>query len=401
MFVYPFTVISMAPSDPILGLTESFNADTDRNKVNLAQGVYCNEDGNVPLLECVRRAEEIILDRATPHSYLPIDGLHGYSREVQEILFGKENEVVRQERVVTVQALGGTGALRVGADFLRSLNLAGHVWISDPSWENHRALFECAGFKVNTYPYYEPSTHRINFDGMLDSMERLPAGSILVLHACCHNPTGLDLSAEQWKQVIKVINTRGLVPFIDNAYQGFAEGLEKDAAVLRDFAEGCPVLLIASSFSKSLSLYGERVGALSIITENADQAARTLSHLKRLIRVTYSNPPSYGGRVAEVVLTTSELKQLWHKELGQMRDRIKKMRHELLQNIRSLRPDYDFSFMIEQRGMFSYSGLTKAQAHRLREEYAVYVLDSGRICVAALNPRNVDYVANAIARVLI
>lgn len=392
--------VSMAPRDPILGVTETFNADKHPNKVNLGVGIYYDDSGKVPVLECVRRAEQKLADAPLPRSYLPIDGLQTYDRAVQELLFGTGSEVVRDKRVVTVQTLGGTGGLKVGADFLRRLNADAGVWISDPSWENHQALFEYAGFRVSSYPYYDASTHGVKFDEMIRTLRKLAPGSVVVLHACCHNPTGVDLSPDQWEEVIDAVNASGLVPFLDIAYQGFAEGIEQDAHVVRRFAQSCPTFFVSSSFSKSLSLYGERVGALSIVTANADEGGRVLSQVKRVIRTNYSNPPTHGGKAAEMVLTTPELRALWDTELGAMRDRIKTMRGELVAKIRAIRADYDFSFIVRQRGLFSYSGLSKAQVQRLREEYSLYAIDSGRICVAAINSRNIDYVARAIASVL-
>ena len=391
----------MAPRDPILGVTETFNADTNPGKINLGVGVYYDDNGKVPVLECVRLAEQKLAESPMPRNYLPIDGLQSYHRAVQELLFGAGAAVLREQRVVTVQTLGGTGGLKVGADLLRRLNGKAGLWISDPSWENHQAVFEYAGFKVQAYPYYDAATHGVKFDAMLGALGKLPAGSIAVLHACCHNPTGVDLLPEQWERVIEVVNARGLVPFLDIAYQGFAEGLDADAAAVRRFAQACPAVLVSSSFSKSLSLYGERVGALSIVTESADVAARTLSQLKRVIRTNYSNPPTHGGQAAVMVLTTPELRALWDRELGEMRERIKTMRRQLVEKIRAIRSDFDFSFVVRQRGLFSYSGLSKDQVRRLREEYSLYAIDSGRICVPALNSRNIDYVAKAIASVLV
>jgi len=393
--------VEMAPKDPILGVTEAYNADTNPNKVNLGVGVYCDDSGKVPVLESVRLAEQKLAESPLPRNYLPIDGLQAYDRAVQSLLFGADSVAVRKGRIVTVQALGGTGGLKLGGDLLRRINPDAQLWISDPSWENHRAVFEYAGFTVNTYPYYDAPTRGVNFAGMIETLQKLPAGSIAVLHACCHNPTGVDLSPQQWEKVIEVVNARGLMPFLDIAYQGFAESIDADAAAVRRFTEACPVVFVSSSFSKSLSLYGERVGALSIVTENAEEAARTLSQLKRVIRTNYSNPPTHGSQVVAMVLTTPELRSLWEKELGQMRDRIKTMRRELVAKIRAIRSDFDFSFVIQQRGMFSYSGLTREQVRKLREEYSIYAIDSGRICVAALNSRNIDYVAKAIAKVLV
>lgn len=393
--------VEMAPKDPILGVTETYNADTNPSKVNLGVGVYTDDSGKVPVLECVRRAEEQFAASAQPRNYLPIDGLQAYDQAVQGLLFGPRHEAVTGRRIVTVQTLGGTGGLKVGADLLRRLDPGAQVWISDPSWENHRALFEYAGFTVNAYPYYDAATHGLDFDAMIAALGTLPARSIVVLHACCHNPTGVDLTPQQWESVMTLINARELVPFLDIAYQGFAEGIDEDAAAVRRFAEACPAVLVSSSFSKSLSLYGERAGALSIVTQSADEAARTLSQLKRVIRTNYSNPPTGGARMATTVLTTPELRSLWERELGAMRERIKTMRRQLVDKIRAHRADFDFSFVVRQRGMFSYSGLNQEQVRRLREEYSIYAIDSGRICVAALNTHNIDYVAKAVASVLV
>ena len=390
--------VQMAPRDPILGVTEAFVADKNPNKINLGVGVYCDDNGKVPLLECVRRAEREQIEAAPAHSYLPIDGLQSYDRAVMELVFGAE--AAKSGRIVTVQALGGTGGLKIGADFLRRLAPEAEVWISEPSWENHRALFENAGFKVNTYPYYEPKTRGLDFAGMLGALERLPAGSIVVLHACCHNPTGVDLSREQWQQVLDVVKKRELVPFIDLAYQGFGDGIDADGYAARLFAESYSPVFVSSSFSKSFSLYGERVGAFSLLAGSADEAARALSQIKRLVRTNYSNPPTHGGKIVATVLAAPELRALWEKELAGMRDRIKAMRKALAEKIGARAPGADFGFILAQRGMFSYTGLTKAQVERLRTEFSVYAIDTGRICVAALNSKNVDYAAEAIAKVI-
>jgi aromatic-amino-acid transaminase len=393
--------VEMAPRDPILGVTEIFNSDTNPRKVNLGVGVYYDDNGKVPVLECVRRAEQKLAETALPRNYLPIDGLQAYDRGVQELVFGANSAALREQRVVTVQTLGGTGGLKIGADLLRRLNGSAQIWISDPSWENHQALFDYAGFKVQAYPYYDPATHGVRFDAMMGTLRKLPAGAIAVLHACCHNPTGVDLASDQWEQVIEVVNARGIVPFLDMAYQGFADGLEADAVAVRRFAAACPVVLVSTSFSKSLSLYGERVGALSVVAGTADEAARVLSQLKRVIRTNYSNPPTHGGQAVVTVLATPELRALWDKELGEMRERIKVMRRQLVDKIRANRSDFDFGFITRQRGLFSYSGLTRDQVRRLREEYSLYAIESGRICVPALNSRNIDYVAQAIAKVIV
>jgi aromatic-amino-acid transaminase len=390
----------MAPRDPILGLTEAFNADPNPRKVNLGVGVYYDDGGKVPLLECVGRAESMLLAQPAPRAYLPIDGLPAYDRAVRELVFGADCSALEEGRIVTVQTLGGTGGLKVGADLLRRIAPQAGVWISDPTWENHRGLFENAGFTVGAYPYYDDKTHGLKFEGMLASLRALPAGSIVLLHACCHNPTGTDLSAKQWKGVLDEVVSRGLTPFLDFAYQGFAEGIEADAAAVRSFARAGIPLLVSSSFSKSLSLYGERVGSLSVVAQSADEAERVLSQLKRLVRTNYSNPPIHGGRVAAAVLTTPELRSLWEQELGRMRERIREMRRQLVSKLRERVPARDFSFIERQRGMFSYSGLSREQVVRLREEFAVYAIESGRICVSALNTKNIDYCADGIARVI-
>jgi aromatic-amino-acid transaminase len=392
--------IEMVPKDPILGVTEAYNADTNPNKVNLGVGVYTDDNGKVPVLHSVRRAELKLAETGLPRNYLPIDGLQTYGRAVQDVLLGANSDIVSAGRITTVQSIGGTGGLKLGADFLKRFDPGAEVWISDPSWENHRALFEYAGFKVNTYPYYDSVTHGVRFDAMIACLNKLPAGAIVVLHACCHNPTGVDLSATQWEKVIETVNGRNLLPFLDIAYQGFAEGLDADADAVRRFAADCPAVFVSSSFSKSMSLYGERVGALSIVTENTAQAA-VLSQLKRVIRTNYSSPPTLGGQAVAMVLTTPEWRREWEMELGQMRDRVKAMRRQLVDRIRSRRADFDFSYVVEQRGMFSYSGLTKDQVTQLREKYSIYALNSGRICVAALNTKNIDYVSDAITDVLL
>ena len=390
----------MAPRDPILGVTETFVADQNLNKVNLGVGVYCGDDGKVPLLECVRRAEDSRVRSGTPKSYLPIDGIAAYDKAVQELVFPRESIPLRDKKIVTIQTLGGTGGLRIGADFLKLLSPGATVWISEPSWENHRALFEAAGFAVKEYPYYDPQTHGLNFEGMLGALNKLPAGAIAVLHSCCHNPTGVDLTQHQWQQVLDVVRSRAIVPFLDLAYQGFAEGTDADAYAPRLFAAATQPIFLSSSFSKSFSLYGERVGALSVVAGSGEEAARVLSQLKRIVRTNYSNPPTHGGDIVARVLTTPELRTLWEQELGAMRDRIKVMRKVFVDGVQRRVPGFDFSFVLQQRGMFSYSGLSKEQVGRLRTEFSIYSIDTGRICVAALTTKNIDYVADAIARVL-
>lgn len=395
-----FGAVDLAPRDPILGITEAYNADTNPRKVNLGVGVYSDDNGKVPLLECVRRAEQEITDKAAPRVYLPIDGIPAYDKAVQALLFGEGSEVIASGRSVTVQALGGTGGLKVGADFLKRFSPASQVWISDPSWENHRALFEGAGFTVNAYPYYDAATHGLDFKAMRVSLDAMPAGSIVVLHACCHNPTGVDPTPAQWDEIIAAVRARGLVPFLDLAYQGFGAGIDADGEIVHKFVATPGPVFISNSFSKSFSLYGERVGALTVVTADKDEATRVLSQLKRVVRTNYSNPPTHGGQIVALVLTHPELRKLWEVELGTMRDRIRSIRAALVTKLAERVPKHDFGFVRDQRGMFSYSGLDKAQVKRLREEFSVYAIETGRICVAALNTRNVDYVADAIAAVL-
>jgi aromatic-amino-acid transaminase len=392
--------VEMAPRDPILGVTEAYNSDPNPNKVNLGVGVYCDDSGKIPLLQCVRKAERQLVESSPPRGYLPIDGLPEYDRAVQALVLGTDSPAIRDKRVVTVQSLGGTGGLKIGADLLRRLGPAGKVWISQPSWENHRALFESAGFAVENYPYYDAATHGLDFAGMIGKLKGLPARDIVVLHVCCHNPTGVDLSPDQWTQVIQTVKERDLVPFLDIAYQGFGDGLDADASVVRRFVEAGMPAFVSNSFSKSFSLYGERIGALSVVAQSSDEAARVLSQLKRVVRTNYSNPPTHGGKIVATVLTTPELRALWEQELGQMRDRIRAIREQLVNKVQTRVPGFDFSFVTRQRGMFSYSGLSKPAVGRLREEFGIYAIDSGRICVAALNSGNVDYVADAIAKVM-
>lgn len=395
-----FESVELAPRDPILGLNEQYNADTRPGKVNLGVGVYYDDEGRIPLLKAVHKAEVARVEAAAPRGYLPIEGIGAYNKGAQQLLLGAGNSLLDSGRVLTAQALGGTGALKIGADFLKWLKPGAKVVISDPSWENHRALFERAGFPVETYPYYDAATHGLNFQGMLDAFNTFPAGTVVILHACCHNPTGVDLSFDQWKQIADVVKQRELVPFLDIAYQGFGDGLEEDAAVVRHFAAQDITMLVSSSFSKSFSLYGERVGALTLICSSSEESQRVLSQLKRVIRTNYSNPPTHGGTVVSMVLNTPELYQLWTDELAEMRERIRDMRRQLVEKLKAHGVSQDFSFVLSQRGMFSYSGLTEEQVDRLRDEHGVYAVSSGRICVAALNSRNIDYVAKAIAAVI-
>ena len=395
-----FDSVELAPRDPILGLNEQYNADTRPNKVNLGVGVYYDDNGSLPLLESVRKAEHTLVEANKARGYLPIDGIPGYNKGAQTLLLGKDSPLLDSGRILTTQALGGTGALRIGADFLKQLLPASKVLISNPSWENHRALFERAGFVVDTYNYYDAQTHGLDFEGMLNSLKAAEPRTVVVLHACCHNPTGVDPSAEQWQQIAQVVKERQLVPFLDIAYQGFGDGVEEDASVVRMFVQQDITVLISSSFSKSFSLYGERVGALTLVCSSKEESARVLSQLKRVIRTNYSNPPTHGGAIVSSVLNSPELYQLWTEELGGMRERIRTMRQQLVESLKAKGVAQDFSFVLQQRGMFSYSGLTSAQVDRLREEFGIYAVGTGRICVAALNSKNIGYVADSIAKVI-
>ncbi len=395
-----FSAVQMAPRDPILGLNEQFNADSNPAKVNLGVGVYYDDNGKLPLLKCVQAAEKTIMESPKPRGYLPIDGIAAYDAGVKALVFGAQSEPVTSGRVATVQAIGGTGGLKIGADFLKRLNPDAQVLISDPSWENHRALFTSAGFTVNSYPYYDAEQRGINFAGMLGALDAAPAGTIVLLHACCHNPTGYDLSPAQWEQVIAVCKTRSLVPFLDMAYQGFGYGLAEDGAVIQQFVSSGLTFFVSTSFSKSFSLYGERVGALSVLCTTKEEADRVLSQLKIVIRTNYSNPPTHGGSVVAAVLSSPELRAMWEAELGEMRVRIKAMRQKLVDGLKAAGVQQDMGFITQQIGMFSYSGLSKDQMVRLRSEFGVYGTDTGRMCVAALNSKNIDYVCSAIAKVL-
>ncbi|MFM2448713.1 MAG: hypothetical protein RIS44_1163 [Pseudomonadota bacterium] len=394
-----FAAVEIAPRDPILGLNEQFNADPNPAKVNLGVGVYYDENGKLPLLKCVAAAEKQIQEASKPRGYLPIDGIAAYDKAVQGLVFGAESAAVLEGRVATVQGLGGTGGLKIGADFLKRLNPNAQVLISDPSWENHRALFTSAGFTVNTYPYYDADKRGVNAAGMLAALQAAPKGTVVVLHACCHNPTGYDLTPAEWAKVVDVVKAQGLVAFLDMAYQGFGDGIAQDGAVVAQFLASGVDFFVSTSFSKSFSLYGERVGALSVVCESKEEMTRVLSQLKIVIRTNYSNPPTHGAQVVATVLTTPALRAMWEDELGAMRVRIKKMRTSLQTKLQAAGVKQDVSFITRQNGMFSYSGLNKDQMQRLRQEFGIYGVDSGRICVAALNEGNIDAVVAAIAKV--
>jgi aromatic-amino-acid transaminase len=394
-----FSSVELAPRDPILGITEAFNADARTTKVNLGAGVYFDDTGKIPLLNAVRTVERARLESMPSHGYLPIDGLPAYNKAVQAMLFGKDSPLLAEGKVVTVQALGGTGALKVGGDYLKRLLPDATVYISAPSWENHRVVFENAGFKVETYPYYDAAMRGVDFAAMKAGLGALPAGSIVILHACCHNPTGADLSTAEWREIVEVLKARGLVAFIDMAYQGFADGIEEDAVALDLFAASGLQFFISTSYSKSFSLYGERIGALSVVTASKDESARVLSQLKRVIRFNYSSPPTHAAALVAAVLASAELRRMWASELAGMRERIKSMRGSLVEKLEALGVARDFSFVTRQRGMFSYTGLSSEQVARLQSEFGVYAVSTGRICLSALNTGNIDYVAKAIAAV--
>jgi aromatic-amino-acid transaminase len=395
-----FSAVEMAPRDPILGLNEQFNADTNPNKVNLGVGVYFDDNGKLPLLQCVQAAEKTMMATPTARGYLPIDGIVAYDNAVKALVFGAESDVVKSGRVSTVQAIGGTGGLKIGADFLKKVSPNAKVLISDPSWENHRAIFVNAGFEVESYTYYDAAKRGVNFEGMLASLNAAAAGTIVVLHACCHNPTGYDITDAQWDQVIAVVKAKSLTAFLDMAYQGFGHGIAEDGAVIGKFVAAGLNIFVSTSFSKSFSLYGERVGALSVVASDKEEASRVLSQLKIAIRTNYSNPPIHGGAVVAAVLNNPELRAQWESELAEMRVRIKAMRQKLVDSLKAAGVKQDMSFITTQIGMFSYSGLTKDQMVRLRSEFGVYGTDTGRMCVAALNSKNIDYVCASIAKVI-
>ena len=395
-----FSAVEMAPRDPILGLNEQFAADTNPNKVNLGVGVYYDDNGKLPLLKCVQEAEKQMMAAPKARGYLPIDGIAAYDSAVKGLVFGADSEIVKSGRVATVQGIGGTGGLKIGADFLKKVSPNAKVLISDPSWENHRALFQQAGFVVESYPYYDAAKRGVNFAGMLAALHAAEPGTIVVLHACCHNPTGYDISAADWDQVIAAVKARNLTPFLDMAYQGFGYGIAEDGAVIGKFVAAGLNFFVSTSFSKSFSLYGERVGALSVACASKEECDRVLSQLKIMIRTNYSNPPIHGGTVCAMVLNTPELRAMWEGELAEMRVRIKAMRSAFVEKLKSAGVTQDMSFITTQIGMFSYSGLSKDQMVRLRNEFGVYGTDTGRMCVAALNSKNIDHVCASIAKVI-
>lgn len=395
-----FEHVDAYAGDPILTLVETFNKDTRESKVNLGIGLYYDEAGRIPLLESVRQAEAARAAQPAARPYQPMEGAANYRQAVQHLLFGAEHPAVKEGRIATIQTIGGSGAIKIGADLLKRYFPASEVWVSSPTWDNHRSMFEGAGFKVHDYPYYDASTGGVNFAAMLDTLKSLPAKSIVLLHPCCHNPTGVDLNQEQWLQVIAVAKANQLIPFMDIAYQGFGDGLDEDAFAIRAMTEAGVSFLLSNSFSKNLSLYGERCGGLSVICQNAEEASRVFGQMKFTVRRNYSSPPTHGGQVTAAVMNTAELRAIWEGEVAEMRVRIKAMRQKLFEVLTAKVPGRDFSYFVKQRGMFSYTGLTPEQVDRLREEFAVYLVRSGRMCVAGLNTRNVEYVADAMAAVL-
>ena len=395
-----FQHVEFYPGDPILGLVETFNNDTRTEKVNLGIGIYFDDEGKLPVLGSVREAEVRRAAQALPRPYLPMEGLAAYRSAVQNLLFGQDHPALAENRIATIQTLGGSGALKVGADFLRRWFPQAKVYVSDPTWDNHRSIFEGAGFEVGTYPYYDPETVGVKFEEMLSFLLGLPENSVVLLHPCCHNPTGVDLTHAQWDAVLEVMQTRKLIPFMDIAYQGFGEDLDHDAYAIRKAVAMDLPLFVSNSFSKNLSLYGERVGGLSVVCPNAEEAALVFGQLKFTVRRIYSSPPAHGGFITAEVMNDPQLFARWQNEVAEMRDRIRAMRQKLHAVLSAKLPQKNFDYFIKQRGMFSYTGLTPEQVQRLQDEFAVYLVASGRMCVAGLNEANIDYVANAFAEVL-
>jgi aromatic-amino-acid transaminase len=386
--------------DPILSLNEDFHHDPRPHKINLSIGIYFDDAGRIPVLDSVRRAEALVVAKGGPKPYLPIEGAANFRSAVQQLLFGAGHEAVTSGRIATIQSVGSSGGLKVGADFIARHFPGSGVWVSDPTWDNHRSMFEGAGLAVNTYPYYDPQSGGLKFDAMLATLRTLPPKSIVLLHACCHNPTGVDLTAAQWDALIPVLRDGALIPYLDLAYQGFGDSIEADAQAVRALASAGASFFIANSFSKSMSVYGERCGALSVVCPDAAQAALVLGQLKFTVRRSYSSPPIHGGQIVATVLTDPALRRSWVTELGAMRERILAMRTALHAVLCSKLPGRDFGYFLTQRGMFSYTGMSAAQVDRLREEHAVYMVRSGRICVAGLNTSNVEATAVAMAAVL-
>ena len=386
--------------DPILSLNEAYGRDPRPHKINLSIGIYFDDAGHIPVLGCVRDAEAELLAEGAAKPYLPIEGAPACRHAVQELLFGAGHEAVRSQRIATLQTVGSSGGLKVGADLLKRWFPASEVWVSDPTWDNHRAMFEGAGLAVHTYPYYDATSGGLKFDAMMAKLRTLPAGSVVLLHACCHNPTGVDLTPRQWEELIPVLRERGILPYLDLAYQGYGEGIAEDAHAVRALADAGLTYFVANSFSKSMSLYGERAGALSVVCRDAAEAELVLGQLKATVRRNYSSPPTHAGLVVAKVLGTPRLRAAWEADVAAMRERILAMRRSLHAVLTARLPDRNFDYFLTQRGMFSYTGLTATQVDRLREEHAVYLVRSGRMCVAGLNTRNVEPTAEAVAAVI-
>ena len=395
-----FSHLEPYAGDPILSLNESFQKDPRADKVNLSIGIYFDDQGRIPVLACVKQAEARMLEQSGPKPYLPIEGSAAMRQAVQVLLFGAGHEVLASRRVATLQTVGSSGGLKVAGDFMRRWFPGAAVWVSDPTWDNHRAMFEGAGLQVHNYPYYDAKTGGLKFDAMLQVLNQLPPGSMVLLHACCHNPTGVDLSRAQWQQLIPVLQARGLLPFLDLAYQGYGDGIEEDAWAVRALASSGMRFWVANSFSKSMSVYGERAGALSLVCASAAEADLVLGQLKATVRRNYSSPAIHAAGIVSLVLTDPALCASWHADVSAMRERILTMRHHLHRLLSAKRPERDFSYFLGQRGMFSYTGLSAVQVDRLREEFGVYLVRSGRMCVAGLNTGNVERTATAIAAVL-
>jgi aromatic-amino-acid transaminase len=395
-----FQHVDAYPGDPILTLNEDFLNDPRPDKVNLSIGVYLNEAGQLPVMEAVLQAQTSLSKELGASPYLPMEGARAYREKTRQLIFGEEHEALAAERIATIQTIGGSGALKIGADFLMRYFPDARIWVSDPTWDNHRAIFAGAGFVVNDYPYYSHTTRLVDFPALRAALEALPAGDIVVLHACCHNPTGADLSEQQWRELAILFRERSLLPFFDIAYQGFGQGIDEDAFAIRHFAAAGIPLLVASSFSKNFSLYGERCGSLHVVCPDTHQADRVLGQLKATVRRNYSSPPVHGSRIISMVLEDSRLRAEWTAELSAMRMRIKAMREGLYARLQPRRPDVNFDYLLKQTGMFSYTGLTLEQVRKLRDEFAIYVVESGRICVAALTRKALAPVADAMLRVL-
>ncbi|ASF14335.1 amino acid aminotransferase [Shewanella xiamenensis] len=395
-----FSQVVLAPADPILGLTDTFKADPRQDKVNLGVGIYKDEAGQTPVLQSVKKAEALLLEQEKTKNYLGIEGVQTYNRVVQELLFGEGSDLVTSGRAATAQAPGGTGALRIAAEFLLRNTPSRTVWVSNPTWANHQNIFETAGLTVKEYGYYNASAHDIDFDGMMTDLANAQAGDIILLHGCCHNPTGIDLTLTQWELVANLCADKQLVPLFDFAYQGFGAGIEEDAAGLRLVASKVPELLVANSFSKNFGLYNERIGAVTVVAQNADEAVRAFSQVKRTIRANYSNPPAHGALIVSTILSDASLKALWVQELTEMRERIAEMRTLFVQSLKDEGVTQDFSFISRQNGMFSFSGLNKAQVARLKDEFGIYIVGSGRISVAGMTKTNMPVICKAIAQIL-